>query len=116
MLKNNLRIVVAATLALVLAAPVVLADTDGSTTTHHSKTSSRASAEKSTSTAPVDINTADAKQFATLKRIGTKKAAAIVAYRKEHGAFTSINDLTKVKGVSQAIIDANKDRLKMSAD
>ncbi|MEM1243438.1 MAG: helix-hairpin-helix domain-containing protein [Pseudomonadota bacterium] len=61
----------------------------------------------------IDINKADAKTFATLKSIGTKKAAAIVAYRKKHGTFKSIEDLLHIKGISQAIIDKNKDKIKI---
>ena len=50
----------------------------------------------------------------TLKRIGEKKAAAIVAYRNQHGAFKSIKDLTNVKGLSQGIVDVNKAYLTLS--
>ena len=54
---------------------------------------------KSDNTQPVDINHADATQFATLKGIGPKKAEAIVAYRTAHGAFKTVNDLAGVKGI-----------------
>ena len=53
-----------------------------------------------TSTAAVNINKADASQIATLKGIGPKKAARIVAYRQQHGAFNTFDDLDKVKGIS----------------
>ena len=71
------------------------------------------------STAPVDINTANAKQLATLKGIGIKKAAAITAYRDKNGAFKSINDLASVRGISvksvARLIKQNPDRLKVKA-
>lgn len=51
------------------------------------------------STAPIDINQADATQLATLKGIGPKKAEAIVAYRTAHGSFKSIEGLAHVKGI-----------------
>lgn len=48
----------------------------------------------------VDINTATADQLEKgLKGIGPAKAAAIVKYRQEHGAFKSVDDLDKVPGV-----------------
>jgi competence protein ComEA len=48
----------------------------------------------------VDINTATADQLEKgLKGIGPAKAAAIVKYRQEHGAFQSVDDLGKVPGV-----------------
>ncbi|TKR30927.1 helix-hairpin-helix domain-containing protein [Luteimonas gilva] len=60
----------------------------------------------------VNINTADA---ATLDRvlvnIGASKAEAIVAYRKEHGAFKSADQLAQVKGIGLKTIEKNRDRI-----
>ncbi len=62
--------------------------------------------------APVDINSAEAPALASaLKGVGPKKAEAIVAYRKEHGPFKSVDDLAKVKGISMKTIDANRSNL-----
>lgn len=59
--------------------------------------------------APVNVNTADAKTIAKeLKGIGIKKAEAIVAYRKAHGPFHTLADLTKVKGIGAATVTENK--------
>lgn len=52
----------------------------------------------------VDLNRADVQTLADLKGIGEKKAEAIVAYRQQHGAFDSIDDLTNVKGIGTKII------------
>lgn len=58
----------------------------------------------------VNINTADAATLADgLNGVGIKKAQAIVDYRKQHGAFKSMNDLAKVKGISDKLIEKNKD-------
>ena len=58
----------------------------------------------------VNINTADAAALADgLNGVGIKKAQAIVDYRKQHGAFKSMNDLTKVKGINEKLIEKNKD-------
>lgn len=63
----------------------------------------------------VNINTADA---ATLDRvldgIGPSKAEAIVAYRKQNGAFRSADQLASVKGIGLATIEKNKDRIVVS--
>ncbi len=60
----------------------------------------------------VDINNADA---ATLDRVldgvGPSKAAAIVAHRKQHGAFRSPEDLADVKGIGLALVEQNRDRI-----
>ena len=58
----------------------------------------------------VNINTADAATLAEgLNGVGIKKAQAIVDYRKQHGAFKSVNDLVKVKGINDKLIEKNKD-------
>ncbi len=58
----------------------------------------------------VNINTADATALAEgLNGVGIKKAQAIVDYRKKNGAFKSINDLANVKGMSDKLIEKNKD-------
>ncbi len=60
----------------------------------------------------VDINTADAKTIsANLKGIGMKKAENIVAYRDKHGAFKSVQDLAKVKGIGTKTVQLNMDKL-----
>lgn len=58
----------------------------------------------------VNINTADAATLADgLNGVGIKKAQAIVEYRSKHGAFKSIKELEKVKGISDKLIEKNKD-------
>lgn len=58
---------------------------------------------------PVDINTADAKTIAReLEGIGLSRAQAIVEYREKHGAFKSIDDLKKVKGVGAKTLEQNR--------
>lgn len=63
----------------------------------------------------VNLNTADA---ATLERellgIGQVKAEAIVAYRDEHGAFASVDELLEVKGIGEATLEKNRDKLSIN--
>ena len=47
----------------------------------------------------VNINTATAVQLQSVKGIGVKTAAAIVAYREAHGDFASLDAITGVKGI-----------------
>ena len=57
----------------------------------------------------MDINSASAKQIAkALKGIGKVKAKAIVSYRQSNGAFTSLDDLSKVKGISTKLVEKNR--------
>ena len=58
----------------------------------------------------IDINTADAATIAsTMKGVGETKAAAIVAYRNDHGAFKSVNDLVLVKGIGEKTVEINRE-------
>ena len=64
----------------------------------------------------VDINAADA---ATLDRVldgvGPSKAEAIVAHRKQHGAFRSADELAEVKGIGLSTVELNRERITVGA-
>jgi competence protein ComEA len=59
----------------------------------------------------ININTADAAALTLLKGVGEKKAQAIIAYRDEHGAFQSIEELAEVKGIGDSIVNANREMI-----
>ena len=60
----------------------------------------------------VNINTAD---VATLDRVllnvGPAKAQAIVDYRRENGAFKSVEQLAMVKGIGLKTVEKNRERI-----
>jgi competence protein ComEA len=61
---------------------------------------------------PVNINTATVEEIAAaIKGIGPKKAEAIVTYRQQHGPFQVVDDLKKVPGVGDKIVESNRDNL-----
>lgn len=63
---------------------------------------------------PVNINTATAEQIAdALSGVGPAKAQAIVAYREQKGPFTSVEQLTEVKGIGVSTIDKNRDQIQL---
>lgn len=51
--------------------------------------------------ARVNINTADAKTLETLPGIGPAYASRIIEYRTKNGAFTSYDELLKIKGIGK---------------
>ena len=59
----------------------------------------------------VSLNQADAEKLMTLPGIGPAMADNIIAYRREHGAFTSIDELQKVKGIGPAKFQKLKDQV-----
>jgi competence protein ComEA len=65
--------------------------------------------------AQINLNTASAAQLETLNGIGAAKAEAIVEYRKEHGAFKSVDELAQVKGIGQKTVDKNRDQMTVAA-
>lgn len=52
----------------------------------------------------ININTADSETLQTLPSIGEKRAAAIIAYREEHGPFRIVEDITNVSGIGEGIL------------
>ncbi|MES3006186.1 MAG: helix-hairpin-helix domain-containing protein [Pseudomonadota bacterium] len=69
-------------------------------------------AEISTPLNKVDINSADAATLAlALDGIGMAKAQEIVAYRELNGSFKSIEELADVKGIGEATIAKNRDKI-----
>ncbi len=54
--------------------------------------------------AEVNINKATTKELEELPGIGAAKAEAIVNYRKEHGNFKTIEELTDVKGIGPKLL------------
>ena len=75
-----------------------------------------ATTEKSASNVPpstisqqkVSLNDASFEQLVSLKGIGEKKAQAIISYRINNGAFTSVDQLVNVKGIGEKIVMDNK--------
>ncbi|MCL3776602.1 helix-hairpin-helix domain-containing protein [Actinomyces sp. AC-19-1] len=54
----------------------------------------------------VNLNTADAAELEALPGIGPSLAQRIISYRAEHGAFTSVDELTAVSGIGSARLEA----------
>ena len=62
-------------------------------------------AAESAPTQLVDLNTSDAETLQTLPGIGPAKAAAIIAYREEHGPFAALQDVANVPGISEQMTE-----------
>jgi competence protein ComEA len=62
---------------------------------------------------PIHINSASIEELCTLSGIGPKKAAAIIRYREENGAFSAPEDLCKVKGIGAKTLAKNIHRIRL---
>lgn len=65
----------------------------------NSTTQSRVTEPSGEDSTRININTADAETLQLLPGIGEVLAQRIVAYRTEHGPFSSIRDLEQVDGI-----------------
>jgi len=88
------------------AQQVAMADQSTTTTT---TTTTEATDQQSTK---IDLNKATVKQLSKVKGLTSAKARSIVAYRKRHGEFKTLDDLSNVKGFKKM----NEETLKRIQD
>ena len=63
---------------------------------------------------PVNVNSADAATLAReLDGIGQVKAEAIVEYRQKNGPFRSAEDLLKVDGIGERVLEQNRSNIRL---
>lgn len=63
---------------------------------------------------PIDLNTADRAELRQLPGVGPTMADAILAHRREAGAFHSVDDLTAVHGVGEKMLEKLRPLLTVS--
>ena len=61
--------------------------------------------------APLDLNKATAEELTALPGIGTELADRIVAYREEHGAFGTVEEIMQVRGIGAGKFAALEGRI-----
>lgn len=61
----------------------------------------------------IDINTADEKELQQIKGIGPALAGRIIEYRESHGAFKSIDEIKKVRGIGEKTFEKMQDQIKV---
>ena len=74
--------------------------TNGAGTAASGGTSSQ---DAESGSALINLNTATQEELESLPGIGETRALAIIAYREEHGDFSSIEDIQNVSGIGEAI-------------
>lgn len=117
------RSLLAAVAAVALATPVFAADdantqtlADNTATTQSTDTSGAATSGdqsgttgQATTETKVNLNKATAKELMKVKGLNASKAKSIVAYRKAHGDFKSVDELSNVKGFKKMKPEMLKD-------
>jgi len=65
---------------------------------------------------PVNLNSADAATLAKeLDGIGPAKAQAIIEFRQKNGPFRSPEDLLKVEGIGEKVLEQNRGNIRLNA-
>ena len=59
----------------------------------------------------ININTASLTDLTNITGIGESRARAIISYREENGAFSSIEDIKKVSGIKDGLFNKIKDQI-----
>jgi competence protein ComEA len=73
-----------------------------------------ASAQTTRLVGVVNVNVATAEQLALLPGVGPARAAAIIEYRKEHGAFKAADGLLEVSGIGDKALARMKPHVVLS--
>ncbi len=60
-----------------------------------------------------DINAADINELQEISGVGPAKAQAIVDYRKENGAFESVDELNEISGFGEKTVEKLRDSIKI---
>lgn len=59
----------------------------------------------------VNINTADMNELMRLKGVGKVAAESIISYRREHGRFSSPDEIKNVKGIGDKTFEKIKSHI-----
>jgi competence protein ComEA len=61
---------------------------------------------------PIGLNTATAEQLDQLDGVGPATAEKILEWRKQHGGFSSVDDLKQISGIGPKRFEALKDKVR----
>jgi competence protein ComEA len=75
--------------------------------------SAGAGASADSAAGPISLNTATPEQLDQLDGVGPVTAQKILDYRKEHGGFSSVDDLKQIGGIGPKRFEALKDKVRM---
>ena len=64
----------------------------------------------------LDLNQADAAELEQLPGLGPTLARRIVRWRREHGGFSSVEELLEVEGIGESKLDAIRDSITVGGE
>ena len=64
----------------------------------------------------ININTADEAALVTLNQVGKTRAQAIIQYREAFGPFKTVEDLKKVSGIGDKVLEAIRSQITVASE
>jgi competence protein ComEA len=89
-----------ASIAVIAITSPVFAD-NASINNNTAKTTAATTSIGQNTSSKLNINATSAKELSKVKGLNASKAKSIVAYRKKHGNFQSLDDLAKVRSIKK---------------
>jgi len=68
---------------------------------------------ESAESSQINVNTANHIQLMELKGVGRIMADRIVTYRREHGPFETLEDLTQIKGIGGKRLEKIRNQIRL---
>ena len=103
------RTILTAAVAIALASPV-FAD-DQATVNTQDTTAATQTTNTDQTTTKINLNKATLGELTKVNGLNKQQARKILAYRKKHGEFKSIDDLIKVRGINKSTLQNVQDQL-----
>ncbi|KJL17361.1 ComEA family DNA-binding protein [Microbacterium azadirachtae] len=91
----------------------ILVPAQGGTPDSAGSAGSPSTAVPATTSALIDLNTADAAALEELPRVGPAIAQRIIEWRTANGRFTSVDDLLGVSGIGEKMLAGIRDRVRV---
>ena len=91
----------------------ILVPARGGTPDSGGSAGSPSAAVPATTSALIDLNTADAAALEELPRVGPAIAQRIIEWRTANGRFTSVDDLLGVSGIGEKMLAGIRDRVRV---
>lgn len=90
---------------------IIVSSTEDNQTASENGTSPSPNSVGGETQGKININTASAEELMNLDGVGEATADKIIAYRQEHGSFSSIEEIKEVSGIGEKKFEAMKDAI-----
>ena len=90
---------------------IIVGSTEDTQTASENGSSHSSNSSEGANQGKININTASAEELMSLDGVGEATADKIIAYRQEHGSFSSIEEIKEVSGIGEKKFEAMKDAI-----